>query len=217
MQRISHISAYNSLFQPTRHEPERRYGQLVNYAAYFGQRNAHLNRKQLSDRRLKRPTTLFLMKIFGQQILKWSSNLLKKIKNAQQPPLIIVQTKPEKPKLPAISDQSCSMVSRNFAPLLLTKLSQRCNILGMSGVNCSLEVMPNHRNQVEVRTLGCVEGVFSSVWSYSVVELLLCFRWLSGCITQSLLNCDWQRDFHQNVLLNMGIYFSVNDGKLPRP
>ena len=43
-----------------------------------------------------------------------------------------------------VADQTCTTVRRNFGPFLFTKLFQLSNILEMSGVNCSLEVMPQH-------------------------------------------------------------------------
>ena len=51
--------------------------------------------------------------------------------------------------------------------------------------------------------------------------VLLCFGSLSCCITQLLLSFNWSdREPYillQNVLINLGIHFCVDDGKLSRP
>jgi hypothetical protein len=43
-----------------------------------------------------------------------------------------------------VVDQTCTTVRVNFGPLLYKKLFQFSSILGMSGVNSSLGVMPQH-------------------------------------------------------------------------
>lgn len=90
-----------------------------------------------------------------------------------------------------VAEQTCTTVWRNFRPFLFATLFQVSNILGMSGVNCSLEVMPQHLNWVEVGTLN---GPIFFCWSHSVVDLFLCFGSLSGCIIQLLLSFNWLKN-----------------------
>ena len=54
---------------------------------------------------------------------------------------------------PVVADQTCTVVRRNFGPFRFTKLFKFSSILGMSCVSCFLEVMPQHLNWFEFRTL----------------------------------------------------------------
>lgn len=64
---------------------------------------------------------------------------------------------------PGVANQTRTM-RMNFVPFLFAKLLQFSNIPGMSGVNSSLEVIPQHHKRVEVRTLA---------WPLQITHFLL--------------------------------------------
>ena len=124
---------------------------------------------------------------------------------------------------PVVADETASStVRRNFGPFLFTKHFQSSNILGMSGVNRSL--------CATAVSFGVRSGLwpgysrrrfFPFGWSHAAVDLLLCFASFSSCITYPLLELQLVTDglnfSCNNILINLGINFSIDDSNLSRP
>ena len=96
---------------------------------------------------------------------------------------------------PVVADQTCTTGRRNFGAFLFTKLFQFSKILGVSRVNCSLNVMPQNLN-----------GLRSGLWlGHSKTQIIFllkpfccwftsCFGSLSCCIIHPQLNFTWWWD-----------------------
>ena len=72
---------------------------------------------------------------------------------------------------PVTLDQSCTSAWRTFGPFLLTELLQLGDICGLSCMNCSLQVLPQHFNWVKVWTL---TWPFQNAKSLFLLEIYLC-------------------------------------------
>ena len=118
-----------------------------------------------------------------------------------------------------VADQTCTTVRRNFGPF--TKLFQFSNILGMSGVNYSRGLGTAYQSGWgQDSDWATPEGVFSSV---EAILLLIYFCVLGRCpVASPNLYCVSigeliAYNLLQNILINLGINFSVEDSMLSRP
>lgn len=95
---------------------------------------------------------------------------------------------------PEVAAQTCTIVLMNLGRLLFTKQFQLSNVLGISGVNDSLE-RSYHSISIRLGTLICLGHSISCIFfciSYSDTNLLSCIGLLSCCITNTLLSFSWQ-------------------------
>ena len=121
---------------------------------------------------------------------------------------------------PVVADQTCTTGRRNFGAFLFTKLFQFSKILGVSRVNCSLNVMPQNLN-----------GLRSGLWlGHSKTQIIFllkpfccwftsCFGSLSCCIIHPQLNFTWWWDDLKSpikCLYKPGSFY-INDSTLWLP